>query len=55
MTSQQFDIPNKGFGPELTFIKTLKSHFINHILAVAQRSLGGTSIVAWDKNHATSA
>lgn len=55
MRALDFGIQDSGFGPELTFIKTLKPHFPNHILAVAQRSLGGTSIVAWDKNHSNAA
>lgn len=55
MTSQQFDIATSGFGPELSFIKTLKPNYPNHIIAVAQRALGGTSIVAWDNVPSTPA
>lgn len=38
-----------GFGVELSFGHAMKKAFPDHIIAVARRNSGGTSIIAWDK------
>ncbi len=45
-----FGIDSLGFGVELSFARTVKESFPDYVIAVARRSSGGTSIIAWDKD-----
>ncbi len=51
--ANKFDKSSSSFGVELSFLKTLKPYYPNTILAVAQDSYGGASIICWEKNHST--
>lgn len=45
-----FGIDSLGFGVELSFARKVKERFPDYVIAVARRSSGGTSIIAWDKD-----
>lgn len=47
---RDFGIDSLGFGVELSFARTVKESFPDYVIAVARRSSGGTSIIAWDKD-----
>jgi hypothetical protein len=49
---EKFNIDALQFGTEMSFSKAIKKAYPNDIVAICKVALsGGTSIVAWEKNH----
>ncbi|VGO14890.1 hypothetical protein PDESU_03460 [Pontiella desulfatans] len=52
-TAEKFGIEKEGFGPELGFGREMRKAFPDDSICIIKQSSGGTSVVAWDKNHGT--
>jgi len=52
-TEEKFKIEKSAFGPELGFGLEMRKAFPNDSVAIIKQAWGGTSVVAWEKNHGT--
>lgn len=53
--ADKFNIQNVAFGPEVPFAKEMRKRYPHDRIAIIKQAVGGTSVVAWDKDYTSDA